>query len=129
MVAEEKEMVTTKRMFIATVLGLLLGVVEWQVAKASGTASIPWSGVCTIILGRAVLGFAIGVSASKMTWWLNGLVLGFIFSLPPAFGALWVGMKWAPGFVAAIVSGLIIGFLIELITTAGFKAKVAVAPA
>ncbi len=122
-------MVTTKRLLIATVLGLLFGVVEWVIARLSATAPVPWSGVCTIILGRTVLGFAIGVSALRMTWWLNGLVFGFIFSLPQAFGALWVGMKWTPGFVAVLVSGLIIGFLIELITSAGFKARVALATA
>ena len=122
-------MTTTKRLFIATVLGLLLGVVEWAIARAGAAAPIPWSGVPTIILGRTVLGFAIGISASRMAWWLHGLVLGFVFSFPPAFGALWIGMKWTPGFVAVLVSGLIIGLLIELITSVVFKARVTLAPA
>ncbi len=122
-------MVTKKRVLIATVVGLLLGVIEWAIASMSVTAPIPWSGVCTIILGRTVLGFVIGISASGMTWWLNGLVLGFIFSLPTAFGSLWVGMNWIPGFVATLVAGLAIGFLIELITSTAFKARVALAQA
>ena len=40
-----------------------------------------------------------------------------------------VGMKWTPGFVAVLVSGLIIGLLIELITSVVFKARVTLAPA
>jgi hypothetical protein len=113
----------TKRLWIATVLGLVLGFVEWLLARGAGAVEIPWTGMVTIILSRGVLGFAIGISTWRLRWWSHGLALGLIFSLPQAFGALWVGFDWVGGLVAVLVLGLVIGLLIELVTSVVFKAS------
>ena len=47
-------------------------------------------------------------------------MLGLVFSLPSAFGALALGLKWVPYGVAAIAGGLVVGLLIALIADALF---------
>jgi len=116
-----------KRLIIATLSGLLFGFVCYGFAS-SGSADIDiWLGI-TIILGRVLMGFGIGISRFPMkNWAINGLVMGFIFSLPAAFGTM-MGSS-SPEFdpqtiaISTIVLGMIYGFLIELITTVFFKAK------
>ena len=118
-----------KRVLIATALGLVFGVLSWFLATYGAAKPIPRSAIATIILGRTVLGFAIGISAWRVSWWLHGLVLGFIFSLPAAFSArlmgTQIGMQWTPDVAAVLVLvlGLVIGFLIELLTSVVFKAR------
>ena len=81
-----------------------------------------------IILGRTLLGFGIGISRFPMKHWsLHGIIMGLIFSLPAAFGAM-LGpenpeFSHTMLFVSTVVMGIIYGFLIELITSILFKAK------
>jgi len=53
--------------------------------------------------------------------------MGFIFSLPAAFGAMLAPenpeFSHTMMFISTIVMGVIYGFLIELITTVLFKAR------
>jgi hypothetical protein len=116
-------MVTTKRVSVATVLGLILGFLFWLLGRQVATLAIPWQGAVVKILGFTVVGFAIGISGLQLRWWLHGLLLGLVFLLPLAFGSLWVGMKWFPEFVCVLVCGLVGGFLIELVTSVVFKAR------
>ncbi len=117
-------MVSGKRILIATILGLIFGVISYLLAKPYAPAGgIPTSGVLAIIMGRGVMGFAIGVSACRMRWWLHGILMGFIFSLPGAFGAVWLGFGQAI-LVRSLITGIVYGFLVELITAVVFKARV-----
>ncbi|MCK4417854.1 MAG: hypothetical protein KAV99_06770 [Candidatus Latescibacteria bacterium] len=113
-------MLSTKRVVSATILGVVFGIVCWLLARSGG--EIAWYLALSIILSRTVMGFAIGISGWQIWWWLHGISMGIIFSLPGAFGALDKG-----GFIfwGTIVMGIIYGFLIELITTKAFKATVA----
>lgn len=113
-------MTSAKRVSVATVLGLIFGIIAWLIARTG--IHLPWSEAVTMILSRTVLGFAIGVSAWRLSWWANGLLFGLIFGLPVDFGAVWAGKGWH-GFVAALIAGLIIGFLVELFTSVVFHAK------
>ena len=123
-----------KRLLIATALGLLFGLLNWLLVRnvamaplgwlgARNVAAPPlgWPGALIIILARGALGFAIGLSAWRIAWWLHGLLLGFIFSLPAAFVLLWLGTTWTFSPLP-VLAGMLIGFLIELITSVGFKA-------
>ena len=74
-----------------------------------------------IVLGRTMLGFVIGVSAIRLNWWLHGIVLGFLMSIPMAIPVL-DDMKIA---IFTMILGMIYGFLTELIATIIFKAKAA----
>ncbi|MGB6120802.1 MAG: hypothetical protein WBG80_02745 [Bacteroidota bacterium] len=70
-------------------------------------------------------GFTIGISALRMSWWLHGVVIGFIGSIPMAFPV----MDRPEIAVGTFVMGMIYGLLTELITTIVFKAKSAAATA
>ncbi len=109
-------MLSEKRLALTTALGVIAGLCTWWYL-----GRIPPSEVWTVVLSRAVLGFAIGLSAWRTHWSIHGILMGIVFSLPGATDAVWVhmGMK---GSVEWLVSGLVIGFLIELITTTLFHA-------
>ena len=77
----------------------------------------------SILFGRTLMGFTIGISAFKMQWWLHGIVLGLVTSIPMAVPV----MERTDIFIGTFVMGMIYGFLTELITTKLFKAKAALA--
>lgn len=117
----------TKRLFIATLLGVIFGFVCYGMAS-SGQHEISTILAINIILGRTLIGVAIGISRFSLKHWsLHGIIMGLIFSLPAGFGAM-LGPE-NPEFshtmllVSTIVMGMIYGFLIELITSVLFKAK------
>ena len=113
-------MLTTKRVFIATICGFIFGLVCMYLASSNPEGgAMPAVYKWNIILSRTLLGFTIGISALRMGWWLHGIVIGIIASLPMGI-AVW----GRPGIVVGtIVMGIIYGFLTELITTVLFKAR------
>lgn len=117
----------TKRLIISTLLGIVFGFVCYGFASG-GQNEISSILALNIILGRTLIGVAIGISRfSCKHWSIHGIVMGLVFSLPAGFGAM-LGPE-DPEFshtmmlVSTIVLGMIYGFLIELITTVIFKAK------
>ena len=117
----------TKRLFLTTLFGVVFGLVCYGFAS-SGQSEISVLLALNIIIGRTLIGIAIGISRfSLKNWSLHGLVMGFVFSLPSALGAT-LGpenpqFNHIMMFVSTLVMGIIYGFLIELITTVLFKAK------
>ncbi len=112
-----------KRIAIATIFGLICGVI--CVMLATSNAPLPWTIKLQILASRTLIGFAIGISALKIKWWLHGPLMGLIFSLPMAFsGMMAVGYNPVWMVSATIIMGIIYGFIIELFTTVVFKAKV-----
>ena len=105
-----------------------MGFVCYGFASSGGNEVGIWLAL-TIIAGRTLLGFGIGITRFPMIHWtINGLVLGLIFSLPAAFGTM-MGpetVEFDPMMIAisTVVMGMIYGLLIELITTVFFKAKI-----
>lgn len=117
----------TKRLLIATLLGVAFGFVCYGFAS-SGQNEVPLYMALSIILGRTIIGVAIGISRFTCKHWsLHGLVMGFVFSVPMAFGVI-LGpdnpeFSHKMLFASTIVMGMVYGVLIELITTVLFKAK------
>jgi hypothetical protein len=117
----------TKRLVISILLGVIFGFVCYGFAS-SGQNEISTILAINIILGRTLIGVAIGISRFSLKHWsLHGIIMGLIFSLPAAFGAM-LGpenpeFNHTMLFVSTIVMGMIYGFLIELITSVLFKAK------
>ena len=110
-------MLTSKRVIIATILGVIFGFVCMGFACCD--PSITTEILVSIVVSRTLLGFMIGISALKLQWWLHGIIIGFIASIPmaiPLFNDLNI-------FIGTLVMGIIYGFLIELITSVLFKAK------
>jgi hypothetical protein len=112
-------MVNTKRIIIATIFGVIFGIVCWWLASSS--APTVWFMALSIILSRTLIGFVIGISVLKMEWWLHGIIIGALFSLPMALNTLFIPGNAVYIFLATIVMGIIYGFLIELFTTVVFK--------
>jgi len=110
-----------KRVIIATAMGAISGIVCWQLAASEGGMS--WQLVTSIFLNRVLLGFGIGISAWKLTWWLHGIIIGAIFSIPMAFSSLMAPDRALYIFIGTIVMGVIYGLVTEFVTTILFKAK------
>jgi len=115
-------MVKGRRVGITTLWGLVFGVISWFLCALSGEP-VPWSGILSIITGTGLMGFGIGISGWRISWWVHGLIMGLIFRIPSVFTVIWVE-KGMMDVVWTIVTGLVFGFLIELITSFGFKAKI-----
>ena len=73
----------------------------------------------TIVRRFNLLAALIGISALRLNWWLHGIVIGFISSIPMAV-ALWGRYDV---MIGTLVMGMIYGILTELITSVLFKAK------
>lgn len=114
-------MLTFKRVFLATLCGLVFGLICMGLATSNPNAASPITPTTKllIILSRTMMGFMIGISALRMKWWLHGIVLGFIASIPMALPVL-DNLNIAIG---SLVMGMIYGFLTELITSVLLKAR------
>lgn len=114
-------MLSTKRVLIATVCGFIFGVICMLLASSNPDPAyqLTLTTKLTIVFGRGLLGFTIGISAIRLSWWLHGIVIGAIASLPMAFPV----MDRMEIFIGTFVMGIIYGFLTELITSVLFKAK------
>lgn len=93
-----------------------------------GSGELSWPVAVQIIASRALIGFAIGISSLALVHWsLHGLLMGVIFSLPLAFSGLMApaspDYSTTGMFIGTLVLGMIYGLLIEVITSAIFKAK------
>ncbi len=114
-----------KRLIIASILGLVCGFICLAFASSAGSVALPIA--ASIVSGRFLIGVAIGVSRFVMKHWsIHGLVMGFLFSLPNAFGAMSVvNPDFTPimMFSSTVIMGVIYGFLIELVTSVLFKAQ------
>jgi hypothetical protein len=116
-----------RRLLIATASGLVFGLLHCLLAfKVHGL--LPWPAIATFVLARGVLGFVIGISKLKMRWWSHGLLLGFVVTLPAALSirlmpSITFGMSADAMTMLALLFGLVIGFLIEWVTSVLFQAK------
>ena len=114
-------MANPKRIIIATLSGLFFGLICMTLASTNPDspqilpATVKWN----IVISRGMMGFMIGISILKMKWWLHGLVLGFIASIPMAVTVA----DRMDIFIGTFVMGMIYGILTELITSVFFKAK------
>jgi hypothetical protein len=114
-------MLTAKRIIIATICGLLFGFVCLGLASSNPnpTQQLTSSTKLLIVISRTMLGFTIGISALRFKWWMHGIVIGIIASIPmaiPVFGNSSI-------FIGTFIMGIIYGVLTELVTSVIFKAK------
>ena len=113
-----------KRAYIATLMGVLAGVICCLLSASGGP--MPMKVMVNIFFSRVLIGFVIGISAWKMNWALHGCLMGLIIGIPSALGAM---MSASPEFgkyqlfIMTLVMGIIYGFVIELVTSVAFKAR------
>ncbi len=112
-----------KRVIIATIVGVILGIGCWLVGELIGLIENPSTvRIANIIGHRALMGFVIGISALRMNWAVHGIVVGSIV------GALFILFDAQMGMPTAVLFGMLIpgnasyGFIIEFVTTKVFKA-------
>ena len=107
-----------RRVMMTTVWGAIFGIICMLIQKYGARVSL-WPIGISILIHHSVMGFTIGVSSLRIHWAPHGILWGFLLGIffvtallgtPVGFwGPLGVLMLW--------------GFLIELITTVGFKLK------
>ena len=119
----------TKRIIIATLSGILFGLLCYALALSGSGGDLPYPIAIQIITSRSLIGFAIGISCLSICHWsLHGLIMGLLFSFPLAFSGLMAPdnpeFTKVSMFVWTIVLGMIYGLLIEVITSLLFKAKI-----
>ena len=117
----------TRRIIVATLYGILFGLVCFGLASSS-PGPLAWPVAVQVIISRTLMGFAIGISCISLRHWaIHGVFMGLVFSLPLAFSGLMapespefskVGI-----FLWTVILGMIYGLLIEVITSVAFKAK------
>lgn len=115
----------TKRIIIATLVGVLMGIFCWQGGVMFGLIEDPTNiRIANIIGHRALMGFVIGISAWRINWAAHGIILGSIV------GALFILYDAQMGMPTAVLFGMLIpgnatyGLIIEFVTTKLFKAPV-----
>ncbi len=107
-----------KRIFVATLSGVLFGFVCLWLSTGGGANKVPLPVALEIVSSRALIGVAIGISAVCLGhWMLHGLVLGLVFSIPLAISALMAPdnpkMSKVSMVVFTLVLGMVYGLLIE----------------
>jgi hypothetical protein len=113
----------TRRILLATALGTIFGFQIWHLAAHVFAISVPWYGQAWICLSPAFLGFAIGATAGWTSWWKRTAVFGVAFSLPSAYGALALGLRWEVFRIAAVTEDMVVALLIAFLADAIFPRK------
>ena len=109
-----------KRIAIATLFGLVAGVLCATGAFYGGILKFSVVTLVWVLLNRAVMGFVIGASGLKLRWAWNGIVMGLVVgSIFSYFFFMNLGMGLLPS-VNFLVNGLF-GLMIEFFTTVVFK--------
>ncbi len=109
-----------QRLILSTILGAVAGIVCYLLSKDkfSYTPQIMWS----TILNRTMIGFALGISGLKWPYFLTGIIVGAIISLPLSVPA-YITNGLIP-FLMITIAGAVYGLIIEIITSGIFKLKV-----
>ena len=113
-----------KRIIIATLFGLVAGCICAGGGLAAGIVKFTAVNILWVLLNRGVMGFAIGVSALKLHWAWNGILLGLVVGSIFSYSLF---MDFGPKLLPLInffVNGLF-GLMIEFFTTVVFKAQAA----
>jgi hypothetical protein len=109
-----------KRIAIAVLFGLVAGSICATGLFYGGILKFSIATLIWVLLNRAVMGFAIGVSGLKLRWAWNGIVMGLVVgSIFSYFLYMNVGMGMLP-LMNFFVNGLF-GLMIEFFTTVVFK--------
>jgi hypothetical protein len=115
-----------KRVAIATLFGLVAGMICATVAASGHLLRLTAVLVVWILLNRTVMGFAIGASALKLHWAWNGIVMGLVVgSIFSYFLFMNLGVRI---MLLNFITNAVFGLMIEFLTTVVFKQAAFPAP-
>jgi hypothetical protein len=109
----------TNRIFVATLFGLAMGGLCASAAFSMGILKFTPVMLIWVLLNRAVMGFAIGISSLRLHWAWNGVVLGLVVGSVFSY-YLFMNVPGPLPAMNAMVNGLF-GLIIEFFTTVVFK--------
>ena len=111
---------TMKRILIATTTGLITGIICYLSGRYGLKDEINTTMFFYIIANRTLAGFFIGISGLRMSWYLHGLLIGFITGIPFSIGTL-LNDPCIAVFTVSLILGAVYGLIIELFTSFIFK--------
>jgi hypothetical protein len=117
-------MVNTKRVFIATVFGIIAGIICNFLGGLYTEGEITTMLYIYTLANRALIGFVIGISAYKIHWTPHGILMGLIVSIPFTIGTLLGEVAVAFSLIGILITLMLnaaYGFMIELFTSVVFK--------
>ena len=114
-------MVDKRRLFIATIFGYVAGIICYLGGKYGLKDDISPAMLLYILVNRAWIGFAIGMSPFRMHWAPHGLLVGLVAGLPFTVGCL-LEESNVETAVAALILGALYGLMIEFFTSVVFRA-------
>jgi hypothetical protein len=116
-----------KRVGIATLFGLVAGVICATVASSGHLVKLTTVTLAWILLNRTVMGFAIGASGLRLRWAWNGILMGVVVgSIFSYYFFMDLGLLKIA--LLSPIGNAMFGLLIEFFTTVIFK-QPALAPA
>ena len=108
-----------KRITIATLFGVVAGVLCATISFSAGIMSFTAVTLVCVLLNRTVMGFAIGISSLRLHWAWNGIVMGLVV------GSIFSYFLYMHGIGIALftlIGNAIFGLMIEFFTTLVFRA-------
>lgn len=112
------------RIIAATLLGVVAGIVCWQLGKSSDKITLDTPMILGIIANRSLLGFIIGISGLRGLHYLaHGVIIGLIATVPMSIYPLAGGD--VVSFALLEAAGAVYGLAIELVVTKLLKAPMA----
>jgi hypothetical protein len=115
-------MVHVKRRLVSTVFGFIAGIICYLGGKYGLKDDISTTMFLYILVNRALIGFAIGISPFRMHWALHGLLMGLIVGMPFTAGCLLEENNLETA-IAALILGAVYGLMIEFFTSVVFGAR------
>jgi len=109
-----------RSILLAGGLGAVFGFQAWQLAEFAFGVSMPWYGWLWLFLSQALLGLGIGAIGAPRTRWTCAAPLALALSAPSVWGALALGLRWAPYGVAIVTFSLAAGILNTFVTNTLF---------
>jgi hypothetical protein len=120
-IAEISPRLRMKRIMIATLFGLVAGVLCASAAFHGGFLKFTAVNLVWVLLNRAVMGFAIGTSGLKLRWAWNGIVMGLVVGSIFSYSLFMnMGLGTLP-LANLLIGNPIFGLMIEFFTTVVFK--------
>jgi len=114
---------SSKRIFITTTLGLISGAIAVWFTNAAGENPLPPEIILRMLVTFSFMGCVIGISSLRWHWAIHGLILGGLFGLIEGLSS-YALIGQIELLVIPIIFGMVFGFLVELITSVGFKVGV-----